>query len=184
LSGSGVSDQPSISISPSSHDFGSSGGSQTFDVTNNGNTSLSNVSVGISGTDDTEFQFSSTGSTGPIDKGSLSVGQTKQVTIDYNPSTASTDDASLNASGDGSGQTATDSASLSGDGLVAGFVQSITAPSDIDVEKNNTNSGNAGTVFFGGETSVSYTVTVSDGSNTTATVVSGGNGTVHFKCQF
>jgi hypothetical protein len=279
LSGDGVPENASISISPNSFDFGTGAGNTTFDVTNDGNVSLSGVNVGIFGTDDDEFTISS-----GLGTSTLNVGQTEQVTVDYTPSTAAEDDsASLEAnsseggsdsatlSGNGqpsnfelnispttadfgtsggtqqftvsapitntgpvtnvssnvtndigsefqiqsgtgfsnedispgnnrtftveytpsdtnndfgdaeaNGTEGSASASLSGDGLVAGFVQTINAPGDVDVEENSTVTATGGTIIFGGETNVSYSVsaTAAAASSSNISASSSASGTV------
>jgi hypothetical protein len=107
VSGDGIPENPSISISPTSFDFGTASGSEskTFTIENTGNVDLGSVSAsGLSG------DFSQNG----VQDSTLTPGQQTTVTVGYNPSSIASDSDTLNISTD---RTASASASVSGDGV-------------------------------------------------------------------
>ena len=100
LTGTGVATAPIASVTPQSWSFGSltvgaSGAAQTFQLMNKGSAALSVSSIGLTGTNAADFSIASTGTTCPLSSGSLPIGGTCNVAVQFAPQTAGSKNASL-----------------------------------------------------------------------------------------
>jgi len=101
LSGSGVAPGPIASVGPSALSFGteavgSSTGSQSVTLTNNGSAALNLTSVTLSGPNAADFAIASSGTSCPTSGGSLAIGAGCTVAVQFAPQTAGSKNASLN----------------------------------------------------------------------------------------
>lgn len=112
VTGDGQVPNPQLSVSPTSKDFGTDGGSQQFTISNTGNVDLTDVSTTITGTDSGDFSIS-----GGLSGATINQGDSQTATVNYNPSSTSIDSAFLNVS-DGN-TSASVGANLDGDGITA-----------------------------------------------------------------
>jgi hypothetical protein len=170
LTGQGLG-QSDLDIDPASYDFGSatvgsSGGSHTFTITNNGGSTTGALSTARTGANATDFQI--VGNT--CQNATLAQGAFCTISVEFSPNNTGTRTASLTVNDPNSGTT---SASLTGQG------DAVLAPAELSISPAT--GRNFGSVAVGESETLDLTVTnIGDETSSTPDIDTGGADFSHF----
>jgi len=167
--------QPSISLTPASHDFGdqtvgTSSSGYTFTLTSTGNTTATG-SISISGSDPGEFQITSGGG-----YFSLNEGETRSINVVFHPNSTGYKYALLSA--DGYGDCNDDSSILEGTGVAAPIAHIEFSPASYNYGEVQTNSSASHTFVLEntGTATATGSINLSGGDSGQFQITSGGGG--------